>query len=223
MGEAVEHEGGRVGVSALVLPNEPVTYVAAGQQGGLQGAHLVEAVAGGAEDSGGDAEDVVGGDIVIIIHAKIKISLLVQLGLQDSAQLQGHRSGMVVHHIVEGAVDTVVDIECLIRVVAALARVHLSRDGGGRRHEVAPWLCDEAHGIHGAQEPVGEAFDARADRCSKVLESGHAGSTIAAGVPWESATDVDHVHGRKLHLVSYVENPARMVQCSHVCSAITAP
>ena len=68
MGEAIEHERGSVGVSALILPDEPVTYVTAGQQCGLQGAHLVETVAGGTEDSGGDAEEVV---FIVRIDAKI--------------------------------------------------------------------------------------------------------------------------------------------------------
>jgi hypothetical protein len=50
----VEHEARRVSVSAHILPHEPVPHVDMGQQGRLEGAHLVQTVAGGSEHRSGD-------------------------------------------------------------------------------------------------------------------------------------------------------------------------
>ena len=54
-----------------------------------------------------------------------------------------HRAVVVVHDVVECAIDAVVDLQCLcLLLVGSLAAVHAGGHCGGSRDEEAAWLCN---------------------------------------------------------------------------------
>mmetsp|Transcript_22130 Transcript_22130/g.50106 ORF Transcript_22130/g.50106 Transcript_22130/m.50106 type:complete len:204 (+) Transcript_22130:265-876(+) len=203
MGVPVKHEGGRVRVGAHVIPHQPVTRLASGQQRVLESAHLVQTVAGRPKDGAGDK------------GAQFPC-LLALLGCGAGQCLQRLRNGcgVVIDDVVERAVHAVVAVQRLVGVAPALARDHARHYRGRGGNEVTAGLCDEAHRLDGPAhlaQALMEDGDALPDVSSQLLEAGHAGSPVPAAVPWESAPYVHHMQGGHLQLHGGVKDQERVL------------
>jgi len=95
MGVTVEHEAGSVSVSAKIFEDEPLILLNPFKLGVTQGADLVKTIAGRTKHSSGDL-------LTLLIVA-------VEL-LKAGSKTHWGRSSVVVDDVVEGAVNTVINI-----------------------------------------------------------------------------------------------------------------
>jgi len=201
----VEHEGGRVRVGTHVIENKPVADFSAPEFSFVLIANLVKAVAGGPKHSGRDSLVVVASGFIV----------------NHLGQDLGHGLKVIVDDIVEGAVDSIVDVECLRGTLATLAVVYLGGHGCGAAHKVTTGLSDESELallrkfelelIDGVTHGLG---DSRVGRCIVTVAA-----DVVAG---ETATDVNHCHGRHTKGISGLEQARSMVERGTVCTGVTA-
>lgn len=182
VGVPVEYEGSCVGVSSLAFPNQPIVHLASWENSALQSAHLVDTIASRAEDGGGN----------LFLTFEIAILLLVK----DARQTKGHRNSMIIDDVVERAVNSIIDVQCLEIVVSSLARVHLRGNRSGRRNEETTRLSNEAHTAGQRLKARLEVVDGSADSSRQFGESWQVSKEIH-GVSRESTTNVNDVHMRK--------------------------
>lgn len=174
----VEHKGGGVRVGAHVLEDQPVADLGARKFGLVLVADLVQAVAGGSENSGWDL-------VVALGSVNFRVNHL--------GQNEGNGLVVVVYDVVEGAVDTVVDVERLGVAFAALTSVDLGRDRGRAADEVPAGLRDKPELAFISDFEL-ELADCVAHGLCDGWESGCVVAVGSHVVTRETAATVDHGH-----------------------------
>ena len=102
---------------------------------------------------------------------------------------------MVVDDVVEGAVDTIINIQGLGLSLAALSCVDFCSDCRACTYKVTAWLGNESQFAGGFNVHfLFEFSNRRSHGCSNLLEGRHARATVSSFVAWETATDVNETH-----------------------------
>jgi len=133
--------------------------------------------------------------------------------LKAGSKAHGGRRGVVVNHVVERAVNAVVNVQGLGLALAALSRVHLGGNCSASAHEVTARFGDESKFARGFLiHSLFESCNRRADGGSNLLEGRHVGARTSSLVAGETAADVDETHGGHADLVGVLEKLSRVVE-----------
>lgn len=113
MSVAIEHEGSGMGVGAHVVEDEPIANLSALQACVFLTANLVEAITGRAKNGSWNA-----------FSGFLKLFRAFNCGLKS----QGNGVIVIVNHIVEGAIDSIIDVESLVFTFSALSTINFGRN-----------------------------------------------------------------------------------------------
>lgn len=189
-------------IRSHVLKENPVSNFGTGHHCRVFAANLVEAVASRSEDSSGQK---------FFIFARF-----------DKAKFLWNRFRMVVHHVVERTINTVIEIDRLgLVALATLSAVNFGGDRSRASTEVASWLCDVTE-LSVAVELELEVVNRVVDCLSNLLECrGVFKMQRALVVTGKTATDIDEAHGGKPKSVSSRKHCVGIIESGLVGFSIT--
>jgi hypothetical protein len=124
---------------------------------------------------------------------------------------------VIVDHIVEGAVDTIIDVESLGVALASFSTINFSSNCGRPAHEITSRFSD----VSKLSRPVIansclEDVDSLSDSASDIDEGRHVRAVGSTVVTREATTDVNHRHFLHANLISGLKNIGGMIKCNCV-------
>ena len=205
---AIEHKGSGVRVGAHIVEDEPVANLSALQVSVFLTADLVETITGRPKNSSWNA-----------------FSCLLKLFRTFDCRLESHGNGMVVviDHVVERAIDSIIDVEGLVFAFSALSSINFGCDCCRTAYEITSRFSDVPElartvCVHSRSE----IFNCLSHGSSNL---GEGGSVFAVGsliVSRETATDIDKVHFLHTELISRLKKFGGMIKSDRVSVGITA-
>jgi len=120
---------------------------------------------------------------------------------------------VIIDHVVEGAINAIVDVKGLGLSLTTLSSVYLCRNSGGSADKVTAGLCDESNvALTIWVDSCLEFFDSRPDGCCDLDETWCAGTVGTDIVTGETAADVDHRHFWHAKSVGSLKESGGMVE-----------
>lgn len=120
---------------------------------------------------------------------------------------------VIIDHVVEGAINAIVDVKGLGLPLTTLSSVYLCRNRSGSADKVTTGLCDESNvALTIWVDSRLEFFDSRPDGFCDLSKSWCAGTVGTDIVTWETAADVDHRHFWHAKSVGSLKESGGMVE-----------
>jgi hypothetical protein len=120
---------------------------------------------------------------------------------------------VIIDHVVEGAINAIVDVKGLGLSLTPLSSVYLCRNRGGSADKVTSGLCDESNvALAIWVDSCFEFLDCRSDGCCDLEKTWLAGTIGTDIVTGETTADVDHRHFWHAKSVGCLKEPGSMIE-----------